>query len=335
MTGELVTRDRPLPGAVLARVAASHIRVGTFQFVATQGTPAHVRQLASYAIMRHYPDVAEADNPPLALLDAVLNAQASLVAQWMLVGFVHGVMNTDNVTISGETIDYGPCAFLDRYSPYAVFSSIDHNGRYAFGQQPAICRWNLTRFAETLIGLIDSDADRAVTLATEVLDRFPARYEAAWLSGMRAKLGLARAEDGDLQLAQSLFSVMEGQSVDFTLLFRALADEADGRKGAVAAEFTDPEVPKSWVESWRERLDREGGDPALRALAMRRVNPAYIPRNHKVEEALAAAVEGQDFGPFETLLDVISHPFDLRDDRTDYAQPAPGDFGAYVTFCGT
>ena len=335
-TGEMVRRDGLLPGAVLARVAASHIRVGTFQFFAAQGGSL-VQQLADYVIARHYPALQGTDNRYLALFEAVCERQAELIARWMLVGFIHGVMNTDNMTLSGETIDYGPCAFMDHYDPATVFSSIDSQGRYAYANQPLIARWNLARLAETLLPLVDADGDRAIALLTGVLEAFPARYQAHWLSGMRGKLGLATAQPDDLALAQDFLAALQGQTVDYTLAFRELADLAeDAAAPALRARFADPQAFDAWAARWQARLAQEPQAPADRARAMRCVNPIYIPRNHRVEEALAAAVERNDYAPFEQLLAVLSVPFEAQPAFAAYAQPAPAaDQLGYRTFCGT
>ncbi len=327
-TGEVVYREAPLPGAVLTRVAASHIRVGTFQFFASRGEGDKVRQLADYAIARHYPDAAGAANPYLALFDAVMAAQASLIAQWMGVGFIHGVMNTDNMTISGETIDYGPCAFMEGYAPGTVFSSIDHNGRYAYANQPLILGWNLARLAETLLGLIDADEDRAVAVATERLQGVADLYRAEWADVMRAKLGLDGVDAGDGDLAEGLLAAMAGQGADWTLTFRRLATAVSGDASLVTPLFEDASALLEWLPQWRARL---APDAAAR---MDRVNPAIIPRNHLVEEALAAATDG-DMGPFLALLAAVSDPFGGVEGREVYALPAPSGFGPYKTFCGT
>lgn len=317
-TGATVHRETALPGAVLARVAASHIRVGSFQYAAGTGDDGLLRRLADHAIARHHPGCAEADNPYLALFDAVVTAQAELVAGWMLVGFVHGVLNTDNVTISGETIDYGPCAFMDTYDAATVFSSIDNWGRYAYGNQPAITGWNLARFAETLLPLIDEDADTAIELATAALGEFGPRYQRAWHAGMAAKLGLAQDSSGDpavTALIDELPALLQEHRTDYTTFFRALA------RGDMPLGFMD------WVTRWR------GYAPDTAAMAA--VNPVYIPRNHLVEEALTAATAG-DMGPAAALLDAIGDPFSERPGLGRYAVPASADFAAgYRTFCGT
>ena len=333
-TGEQVQRDAPLPGAVLVRVAASHLRVGTFQYAADLTDDAVLRRLADYAIGRHHPSAAGASNRYLALFECVVDAQASLVAKWMSVGFVHGVMNTDNMTISGETIDYGPCAFMDAFDPDTVFSSIDQGGRYAFGNQPAIAQWNLARLGETLLALIDTDDDRAVALATEVLASFPDRYRRHWEAGMRAKLGLPTGSRDDAGLFDSLVSVLQRQRVDATSFFRALAASLRGDDAALLASAPDPSEIANWAAGWRAALARGGVSDLDAATAMDRVNPAYVPRNHLVEEALAAATEGS-LEQFARLVDIVTTPFDVRPERAGFESPAPPSFGAYRTFCGT
>jgi uncharacterized protein YdiU (UPF0061 family) len=334
-TGETIYRDGPKPGAVLTRVAASHLRIGTFQFFAARGETDKLRRLADYAIARHDPDLAGPEDRALRLFARVVERQAALVARWMLVGFVHGVMNTDNTTLSGETIDYGPCAFIDAYDPAAVFSSIDHGGRYAFGRQPAILQWNLARLAEALLPLIDpADLDRAVELASTELARFPDLYAAQWLDGMRAKLGLRTQAANDRDLAEGLLTLMRDQGVDHTLGFRRLGDAAAGSPEGLRDLFTDLAALDAWLDRWRHRLEGENrpGD-AIKA-GMDAVNPVYIPRNHKVEEALEAAETG-DYAPVKTLLEAVGAPFEERPHLTSYAEPAPASFGPYRTFCGT
>jgi len=334
-TGEMVEREGPKPGAVLARVAASHIRVGTFQYFAARGEVEKVRQLADYAIDRHFPELAAQDDKYLAFLSRVVDLQTSLIARWMGVGFVHGVMNTDNMTISGETIDYGPCAFIDAYEPGAVFSSIDRDGRYAFANQPTIAQWNLARLAETLLPLIDGDKDNAVRLATNVVGAVPGRYQAAWLEVMRGKIGLVKAKQDDRALIETMFTAMQGQSTDFTLFFRRLSRVIEVDDTNLTALFADASGIVAWLPKWRDRLAREPLDPAQRAAAMGRVNPLYIPRNHLVEAALTSAVDDADYAPTEQLLRVLSDPFTRQDGMDKYELPAPSGFGAYTTFCGT
>jgi serine/tyrosine/threonine adenylyltransferase len=332
-TGEKIARETPLPGAVLTRVAASHLRVGTFQYAAAAQSDDLLPRLAAYAIERHHPAAVEAENPYLAFYTAVLEAQASLVAQWMLVGFIHGVMNTDNMTISGETIDYGPCAFMDRYHPGTVFSSIDHGGRYAYANQPRIAQWNLARLAETLLPFFGETEERAVEVATEVLQSFTQRFDSHWSAGMRAKLGLASAPD-DTALVPDLLELLDAQAVDFTSFFRALASLVRGNEGPVRSLFTEPDAFDEWAARWAMA---RGGDPRPDtevADAMDRVNPVYIPRNHLVEAALSAATEG-DMAPFERLVDVVSRPFEQRPFLLEYSLPAPPDGARYRTFCGT
>ncbi|HLL65762.1 MAG TPA: YdiU family protein [Micromonosporaceae bacterium] len=327
-TGRTVFRETALPGAVLARVASSHLRVGSFQFAWVSGDVELLRRLADHAIARHHPGAAEAEHPYLALLDAVVAAQASLVAQWMLVGFVHGVMNTDNMTISGETIDYGPCAFMEAFDPATVYSSIDHGGRYAYGNQPIVAEWDLARLAESLLPLIDDDQEQAVTLAVQSLGGFRRRYGAAWTAGMHAKLGLRDGLDHTVvsALVDELLGLLQANHVDYTSMFRALAVAARGDAEPARRLFPDPEAADSWLERWRAL--------APDADRMDRVNPVYIPRNHLVEETLAAATAG-DLEPFERLLDAVAAPYAERPGLERYAAPAPQDFGTYRTFCGT
>ena len=335
-TGERIARETGfLPGAVLARIAASHIRVGTFQFAAASEDPDLVRRLADHATARHHPEAAVAPNPYLALYEAVTQVQAELVARWMLVGFIHGVMNTDNTTISGETIDYGPCAFLDAFDPATVFSSIDHGGRYAYGNQPAIIQWNLARLAEAILPLLAEEPDAAVEVATDVLSSFPERYVAAWNQGMRAKLGLTEEREADTELFDDLLRTMHEQGADYTATFRALSGVVRGDTSPVHDELRDRSSLDGWLERYAARLGTEGRDAALVAAEMDRVNPIYIPRNHLVEEALDAATAG-DLAPFEQLVDAVAQPFDERPGLERYALAAPSGFGdGFQTFCGT
>ncbi|WP_119460061.1 protein adenylyltransferase SelO [Rhodospirillaceae bacterium SYSU D60014] len=336
-TGETVVRERFLPGAVLTRVASSHVRVGTFEFFAARGDTEGVRLLADHVIARHYPQAAESERPYRALLDAVGARQAELVAQWLLVGFIHGVMNTDNMSIAGETIDYGPCAFMDTYDPATVFSSIDHAGRYAYANQPRIAQWNLTRLAETLLPLLDEDDSRAIAEAQEALSGFATRIDAAYHAGMRRKLGLATERDGDIALEQDLLKAMAENQADFTLTFRRLSDAAAGPAGdeAVRRLFADPTAYDAWAARWRQRLADEPQDGAARQAAMRAVNPAFIPRNHRVEAVIEAAVERDDFGPFEELLTVLSKPYEDQPAFAPYADPPEPHERVLRTFCGT
>jgi uncharacterized protein YdiU (UPF0061 family) len=327
-TGEPVRRETLLPGAVLARVAASHLRVGTFQYVAaTLHDPDLLRRLTDHAIARHHPAAAAADVPAVALLDAVAAAQAELVTRWMLVGFVHGVMNTDNMTISGESIDYGPCAFMDTYDPETVFSSIDHGGRYAYGAQAQIAQWNLARLAESLLPLVDPDDQQAAVAALmPVLEAFPDRYLAAWRDGMHAKLGLPSGPAEDETIVDDWLTLMREDGVDWTSAFRALARVARGDGNALAAILATQERFAGWVGRWLALAP----DPDV----MDRVNALYIPRNHLVEDALAQATVG-DLAPYHHLLDAVTRPFDERPGLEVYAAPAPPGFGDHVTYCGT
>ena len=334
-TGEKVMREGLKTGAVLARVASSHLRVGTFEYYAAQGQSHKVKQLADYAIDRHFPELKESESPYLELIRAVSKKQAALIAKWMHIGFVHGVMNTDNMTISGETIDYGPCAFIDSYDPAAVFSSIDRQGRYAFANQSSIAQWNLARLAECLLPLIDPDSNKAVKLATDEIKAFTEYYEPLWLAGMREKIGLITAQDDDMDLVIELYTIMEGQHVDFTLLFRSLADVLLGDTEAARQLFDDPKSFDTWQSKWLKRIDTESATTEARTTAMNAVNPLYIPRNHKVEEALQAAEENSDYEPFERLMTVLAQPYKKREGLDDYAVPAPIDSGPYRTYCGT
>jgi uncharacterized protein YdiU (UPF0061 family) len=327
-TGRAVQRETRLPGAVLARVASSHLRVGTFQYAAATGDVDLLRRLADHAISRHHPDAAGAEEPYRALFEAVVAAQAALVARWMQVGFVHGVMNTDNMTISGETIDYGPCAFLDVFDPATVYSSIDTGGRYAYGNQPLVAEWNLARLAEALLPLFADDQEQAVALAVESLGGFRREYNAAWSAGMRTKLGLPDGLDDAvvLPLVEDLLGLLRENHVDHTSFFRELGTAARGDAEPARRLVLDLASFDAWLDVWRglgpdaERMDR--------------VNPVYIPRNHLVEEALEAATGGE-LDPLQRLLDAVTRPFDVRPGLERYAGPAPEDFGAYRTFCGT
>lgn len=335
-TGEPVRRETELPGAVLTRVASSHLRVGTFQFFAARGEVEKVQQLADYCIARHYPELASTKNPYLALLEAVRDRQAALIAKWMHVGFIHGVMNTDNMTISGETIDYGPCAFMDAYDAQTVYSSIDTQGRYAYGAQPVMGRWNIARLAETLLPLIADNEEAAIQAATDAVAKFAEIYVGEWLTGVRAKLGLQSASNDDLDLANSLYTIMSEQNADHTNLFRSLSLAAVGDDAPMHAVFQDSAAVNHWLERWRARMADDAMAPDARAKAMNAVNPIYVPRNHLVEGALKAAVETGQMTPFKLLLDIVKSPFEPKDGLEAYAQPASAAFGAgYKTFCGT
>ncbi len=337
LTGDAVFRETALPGAVLTRVAASHIRVGTFQFFAARGDAEAVRLLADHVIARHYPEAAAAEAPYRALLEGIIARQARLVAQWMLVGFIHGVMNTDNTTVSGETIDYGPCAFMDHYDPSTVFSSIDHGGRYAYGNQPRILQWNLARLAEALLPLLAEEEQQAVDIAQEALAGFVTQFQSAWLEGMRRKLGLATAQEEDATLVAGLLGAMQEAGTDFTQTFRLLCEAAadPAADADLAALFATTGGYAPWAEQWRARLAAEDLAPAGRAAAMRGVNPAFIPRNHMVEEALAAATDREDFAPFEALLGVLARPFEDQPQNARYAAPPEPEQRVLQTFCGT
>jgi uncharacterized protein YdiU (UPF0061 family) len=336
-TGERIRRQDVVPGAILTRVAASHIRVGTFQFFAARRDADAVRRLADHVIDRHYPALRERDDRYLALLHAVSERQAALVASWLHVGFIHGVMNTDNMAVSGETIDFGPCAFIDAYDPGKVFSSIDGMGRYAYANQPHAAQWNIARFAETLLPLLDHEPGRALELATAAVDEFPAHFEHAWLRGMRAKCGLLTEGRGDLALVQTLLDLMHANEVDYTLLFRALADAAlDGARDAgVRALFRNPGAYDGWASSWRTRLAQDGAGPESRAAVMRRANPALIPRNHRIEQVIAAAVERGDYAPFERMLAALAAPFEDDPRFADHREPPAAHERVVQTFCGT
>jgi len=333
-TGDRVQRERAHPGAVLTRVASSHIRVGTFQFFAAHFGADHVVQLSDYSIRRHFPDLVEAPNPHLALLDRVIGLQCDLVAHWLGVGFIHGVMNTDNVAISGETIDYGPCAFMDRFAANTVFSSIDAHGRYAYGRQPQIMHWNMARFAEALLPAIHSVDAADVETAKALVAEVPGRFAAVWHGRLRRKLGLTEAQDGDGALFDALFAELERHQVDFTLFFRGLAMMLRGDGSELEAQLPDAEAMVPWIADWWARLARETDAPLNRADAMDAVNPLYIPRNHLVEAALGAAEAGDLTAWFE-LLEVVRDPYVRRPEWALFEGPAPAEFGPYKTFCGT
>jgi serine/tyrosine/threonine adenylyltransferase len=336
ITGESVMRETVLPGAVLTRVASSHIRVGTFQYFAARGDTEGVRRLADHVIGRHYPELANADRPYHGLLGAVIARQAELVARWLLVGFIHGVMNTDNTSISGETIDYGPCAFMDHYDPATVFSSIDEQGRYAYANQPRIALWNLTRLAECLLPLFSDQQEKAVEEAQSALGDFADRFSTAYQAGLRAKLGLFTAREDDRELAQDLLNAMAGNQADFTLTFRRLADIApDQNLDGVRRLFADPTSFDEWAVRWRQRIAEETQSAGERRAAMRKVNPAFIPRNHRVEAVIEAAVNRDDFALFEELLAVLSKPYDDQPAFAAYADPPEPHQRVLQTFCGT
>lgn len=330
-TGEWVERKERLPGAVLTRVAASHVRVGTFQWAAAHEAPDALQALADYTLRRHYPDLAEAENPTLALLEAVLERQAELVARWLHVGFIHGVMNTDNMSLSGETIDYGPCAFLDHYDPATTFSSIDRGKRYAFANQPGIAQWNLARLAEALLPVLHPEQTRALDAANAAIHAFPDRFKRQWLAGFRAKLGLFTEEAGDEKLSQTLLDWMEKTRADYTNTFLALSSES----ALDTAHSADPAFGE-WHAQWRARRSRQPQTGAEVVRLMRTRNPAVIPRNHKVEQALSAATDHGDLAPMERLLAVLAQPYAPGSvPPPEFLEPAPPSDTPYQTFCGT
>jgi serine/tyrosine/threonine adenylyltransferase len=336
-SGERSWREGFQPGAVLTRVAQSHVRIGTFELFASRGDTEAVRLLAGYVIDRLYPELGSAQHPYRALLDAVIDRTAALMARWQLIGFIHGVMNTDNMAIAGETIDYGPCAFMDAFDPQRVFSSIDINGRYAFGNQPRIAYWNLAQFAEALLPLLDPDPDKAIAAAREALNAFPARFEAAYLAGLRRKLGLLEPKDGDAELAQELFELMSACAADFTLTFRRLSDLviAGEEAGPFRALFSDTGALDDWLTKWRTRIAQERRPSLERRFVMRAANPAFIPRNHRVQAVITAAQEAADFGPLNELLTVLARPYDDQPEFAHYADPPRPDEVVQKTFCGT
>jgi uncharacterized protein YdiU (UPF0061 family) len=337
MTGESVQRETLLPGAVLTRVASSHIRVGTFQYFAARGDTEGVRRLADHVIDRHYPHLAGAERPYHALLEAVIARQAELVARWLLVGFIHGVMNTDNTSISGETIDYGPCAFMDHYDPAKVFSSIDEMGRYAYANQPRIALWNLTRLAECLLPLLSDQQDKAIEQAQATLGEFVEKFDTAYQAGLRSKLGLFTARDEDRALAQDFLDAMAKNQADFTPTFRRLSDAAlnPAADSEVRQLFADPATYDEWAARWRQRISEEPQSPAERQAAMRAVNPVFIPRNHLIEAVIEAAVSSDDFEPFEEMLKVLSKPYEDQPAFARYAQAPEPHQRVLQTFCGT
>jgi serine/tyrosine/threonine adenylyltransferase len=348
-TGESVRREKLLPGATLTRVAASHIRVGTFEYYAARGDRERVRRLADYTIVRHDPGLIGKKERYLDFLGAVIDRQAALVAQWMGVGFIHGVMNTDNMSIPGETIDYGPCAFMEAYDPQAVFSSIDRHGRYAYQNQPSIAQWNLARLAESLLHLLADDEDEAISLASEAITSFDIRYQRYWLEVMRAKLGihhqLSSGDDEDLALIGEWLALLQSNSVDFTLAWRHLADAAEGNSLPMRGLFADHLALNVWLRKWQARCAMEDActhsdasriAASKRANSMRRSNPWLIPRNHLVEDVLSAASDNNDFGPFEQLLTALQNPYEADAAFVRFSKPAPASFTAnYCTFCGT
>jgi serine/tyrosine/threonine adenylyltransferase len=333
-TGEDVHREMPVPGGVFTRVAASHIRVGTFQFFAARGDFSSVKRLTEYAVKRHYPEAAQAQKPALAFLEMVAHRQASLIAKWLSVGFVHGVMNTDNCAISGQTIDFGPCAFMDHYDRHALFSSIDKDGRYASSNQASIIQWNLARLAETLVPLIDPDQDKAVVFANDVLSAFPAKFERFRMEEMGRKLGFISVQQGDAQLLAGLLDRMQLETIDYTIAFRALSLPEENKE-QFAGLFSAMDLISIWIADWQKRLKTENRDVAAVAASMLAVNPKYIARNHRVEEVIRAAVDHNDFAPFHRLVDVLARPFDDQPENSQYSNPPLENERVTKTFCGT
>ena len=339
-TGEAVYRESALPGAVLTRVASSHIRVGTFQYFAARKDNDAIQQLTNYVIQRHYPDCAQAQSPALALLEAVIQQQANLVAQWQSIGFIHGVMNTDNASVAGITIDYGPCAFMDTYNPETVFSSIDHAARYAYQNQPGIAQWNMANFAQCLLPLINDDEQKALSAAQQAIDDFPAHYEKVYLHIFRKKLGLANEQENDAALVTDLLNAMAAQQADFTNTFRALCNICPGNanteqnNASFFDQFANDTAARDWLADWQHRLVNESAQPADSVALMKASNPAYIPRNHKVEAALAAAQQ-HDYNPTHELVEVLSAPYLLQEKYADYTTPPSSDERVLATFCGT
>jgi serine/tyrosine/threonine adenylyltransferase len=338
-TGETIYRETPLPGAILTRVAASHLRVGTFEYFAARGEIESLKQLADYTLKRHMPDVREHPDRYQHLCWEVARRQARLVAQWMGVGFIHGVMNTDNMALSGETLDFGPCAFMESYHPATVFSSIDHHGRYAYGNQPNIAHWNLARFCETLLPLIHPDQHQAIILATKVVNAFPELFQQQWLRVARAKLGIcdrAQNDQTDLTLASQWLELLQQNNADYTLAWRYLANAAEGNEIPLRNLLSDPAPLTTWLNQWRERYTLDNQEPSARATAIRQANPWIIPRNHRVEETLSAAAQYGDMAPFQRLLGALQQPYIESPAHADLAAPAPPSVtSSYKTFCGT
>lgn len=337
-TGEWVMREGRLPGAVLARVAQSHIRIGTLQFFASRRDNASLKILIDHIIQRHYPGAAQSDKPVRSMLDGVVARQASLIARWQALGFIHGVMNTDNMLLSGETIDYGPCAFMDEFQTGKVFSSIDHGGRYAYGNQPYIAHWNLSVLTQALLPFLDDDQDKALASGQAAIDAFPGLYQAAFTDNMLAKLGLTENNAGDAELIQDLLKLMQAEKTDFTLGFRCLSDLVNpgtASGGGVGSLIKLPASFDSWLERWQQRLGIDTFDNAERQRRMYVVNPAYVPRNHLLEEAIAAAENHQDFEPFNQLVDILANPFEFDPGNTRFATPPRPEQVVVQTFCGT
>jgi len=337
-TGESVIREGRLPGAVLARVAQSHIRIGTVQFFASRQDAEALEMLVEHVINRHYPEAAKTDNPVRTMLDGIIARQADLVAHWLSLGFIHGVMNTDNMLLSGETVDYGPCAFMDEFDPGKVFSSIDHDGRYAYSNQPAVAHWNLSVLTQSLLTLLDTDPDKALASGQAAIDAFPGLYQSAYQHHMSKKIGIQKPDKNDLALVQDLMGHMQQEQTDFTLTFRRLSDlvhPSTESGGGVGSLFELPDTFAPWVERWQERLANEPLEASLRQAGMYAANPVYIPRNHLVEEAIKAGEKHNDFKPFHKLIDILTQPFEYRSDDARYAIPPRPEQVVTQTFCGT
>ena len=334
-SGDDVLREKVLPGGILTRVASSHIRVGTFQYASTTGDLEKITALSDYSINRHYKNISQKKEKYSEFFEAVCESQLKLVSKWMGIGFIHGVMNTDNMTISGETIDYGPCAFMDRYDPNTFFSSIDTQGRYAYSNQPQILLWNLARFAETLIPLIDKDEQNSINILTQKLSLIQGRYENAWLKVMSKKIGITVIQDGDLELINDLLDIMKNEKADFTLVFRYLADFIIGKENLLLGLFENSKKINEWLINWKNRIEKEGKFDKSLCTMMKKINPLYIPRNHLVEHALDEALSKENFKPFYNLLGYVTNPFDEISNSEEYTLPAPITDKPYKTFCGT
>ena len=334
-SGDDVLREKVLPGGILTRVASSHIRVGTFQYASTTGDLEKIRALSDYSINRHYKNILEKKEKYIEFFEAVCESQLNLVSKWMGIGFIHGVMNTDNMTISGETIDYGPCAFMDRYDPNTFFSSIDTQGRYAYSNQPQILLWNLARFAETLIPLIDKDEQNSINILTQKLSLIQSRYEKAWLKVMSEKIGITMIQGGDLELINDLLDIMKNEKADFTLVFRYLADFIIGKENLLISLFENSKKINEWIVNWKNRIEKEGKFDKSLCIKMKKINPLYIPRNHLVEDALDEALSKENYKPFHKLLGFVTNPYDEVSNSEEYTLPAPINDKPYKTFCGT
>ena len=334
-SGDDVLREKVLPGGILTRVASSHIRVGTFQYASTTGDLEKIRALSDYSINRHYKNILEKKEKYIEFFEAVCESQLNLVSKWMGIGFIHGVMNTDNMTISGETIDYGPCAFMDRYDPNTFFSSIDTQGRYAYSNQPLILSWNLARFAETLIPLIDKNEQNSINILTQKLSSIQSRYEKAWLKVMSEKIGITMIQDGDLELINDLLGIMKNEKADFTLVFRYLADFIIGKENLLISLFENSKKINEWIVNWKNRIEKEGKFDKSLCIKMKKINPLYIPRNHLVEDALDEALSKENYKPFHKLLGFVTSPYDEISNSEEYTLPAPINDKPYKTFCGT